>query len=76
LAGILLKLGGYGLIRIFPLIIFYSLGINLFWLILSLLGGILIRILCLRQIDLKSLVAYSSVAHISLVIGGLLTLMI
>ena len=74
LAGVLLKLGGYGLIRVFPLILTYGVKINLFWVILRLLGGTLIRILCLRQIDLKSLVAYSSVAHISLVIGGLITL--
>lgn len=74
LAGVLLKLGGYGLIRIFPLILFCGLKLNLFWIILSLLGGVLIRILCLRQIDLKSLVAYSSVAHISLIIGGLIVL--
>jgi len=30
--------------------------------------------MCLRQIDLKSLIAYSSVAHIGLVIGGVITL--
>lgn len=74
LAGVLLKLGGYGLIRIFPVIVGYGLKINYFWIILSLIGGSLIRIYCLRQTDLKSLVAYSSVAHISLVIGGLITL--
>jgi len=74
LAGILLKLGGYGLIRIFSVIINISIKINIFWIIVSLVGGFLVRIICLRQIDLKSLVAYSSVAHISLVIGGLIVL--
>jgi NADH-ubiquinone oxidoreductase chain 4 len=47
---------------------------NIFWVIFSLLGGALVRLICLRQIDLKSLVAYSSVAHIRLVIGGLILL--
>lgn len=74
LAGVLLKLGGYGLLRFFPLIIFYSLSYNFFWVILSLLGGVLVSLICLRQIDLKSLVAYSSVAHIRLVIAGLIVL--
>lgn len=75
LAGVLLKLGGYGLIRVFPIILKVSIKLNIFWLILSLIGGILISLVCLRQIDLKSLVAYSSVAHISLVIGGLIVFM-
>jgi NADH-ubiquinone oxidoreductase chain 4 len=39
------------------------------------MGGFLVRIICLRQIDLKSLVAYSSVAHIRLVIAGLIVFM-
>nr|YP_010728523.1 NADH dehydrogenase subunit 4 [Endochironomus albipennis]WEF49764.1 NADH dehydrogenase subunit 4 [Endochironomus albipennis] len=75
LAGILLKLGGYGLIRIFPLILNMSMKFNVFWLILSLMGGFLVSLICLRQIDLKALVAYSSVAHMSLVIGGLMVLL-
>nr|YP_010728406.1 NADH dehydrogenase subunit 4 [Phaenopsectra flavipes]WEF49621.1 NADH dehydrogenase subunit 4 [Phaenopsectra flavipes] len=75
LAGILLKLGGYGLIRTFPIIISMSSKLNIFWLVLSLVGGFLVSLICLRQIDLKSLVAYSSVAHMSLVIGGLMVLL-
>jgi len=75
LAGVLLKLGGYGLIRIFSLIINVSLKFNFFWVVLRLVGGFLVRLVCLRQIDLKALVAYSSVAHIRLVIGGLMVLL-
>lgn len=75
LAGVLLKLGGYGLIRVFSVIINISLKLNIFWIVLSLVGGFLVSLICLRQIDLKSLVAYSSVAHISLVIGGLMVLL-
>jgi len=36
-------------------------------------GGILIRINCLFQIDLKILIAYSSVVHIGLILGGIIT---
>jgi len=74
LAGVLLKLGGYGLLRVFPIIIYSAITINIFWVILRLVGGVLVSLICLRQIDLKSLVAYSSVAHIRIVIGGLIVL--
>lgn len=74
LAGVLLKLGGYGLLRVFPLLISFSFFFNIFWVIFCLLGGVLVRLICLRQIDLKALVAYSSVAHMRLVIGGLILL--
>lgn len=74
LAGIILKLGGYGLIRI--LILFQSLLIKINYLIisLSLIGRVYISLMCLHQIDLKSLVAYSSVVHMGLVLGGLIVL--
>lgn len=75
LAGILLKLGGYGLIRVFSIILRISIKLNIFWIILRVVGGFLVSLICLRQIDLKALVAYSSVAHISLVIGGLIVFM-
>lgn len=71
LAGVLLKLGGYGLIRVTPLIQ-ESIKIASNQLVpLGLTGGIFASLICLRQVDCKSLVAYSSVAHIALVIVGL-----
>lgn len=73
LAGIMLKLGGYGLIRlirIFKSLIFF----NIYLIILSLLGRVLISLICLRQFDIKSLIAYSSVSHIALVLAGIITL--
>lgn len=74
LAAVLLKLGGYGLFRVFPFIVMFCLKYNIYWVVLRLIGGFLVRLICLRQIDLKLLVAYSSVAHISLVIAGLIIL--
>nr|WCK12008.1 NADH dehydrogenase subunit 4 [Thoradonta yunnana] len=74
LAGVLLKLGGYGIIRIMKLISFYSLSLNFYLIIFSLYGGFLVSLICMRQVDLKMLIAYSSVAHMSLVISGLFTM--
>lgn len=73
LAAILLKLGGYGLIRVFIFLLKFK-NLNLLFLIIRIIGGILIRLNCLRQLDLKILIAYSSVAHMGLVLGGLFTL--
>ena len=41
---------------------------------MGLVGGVLVRLICLRQVDIKALIAYSSFAHIGLVLGGLGTL--
>jgi len=40
----------------------------------ALWGGVLTGLVCLRELDLKRLIAYRSVSHISLVIAGILRL--
>lgn len=73
LAGILLKLGGYGLLLILKRWNLELLqGFSVFLRVLRIWGGILASFLCLQQSDLKSFVAYSSVAHIRLVVAGVL----
>nr|YP_011013761.1 NADH dehydrogenase subunit 4 [Bittacus lii]WPY71129.1 NADH dehydrogenase subunit 4 [Bittacus lii] len=74
LAGVLLKLGGYGLLRIFSVLVSVGMSLNYLWIGISLVGGVLVSFICLRQTDLKSLIAYSSVAHMGIVLGGLMTL--
>nr|YP_009235853.1 NADH dehydrogenase subunit 4 [Bactrocera umbrosa]AMD83708.1 NADH dehydrogenase subunit 4 [Bactrocera umbrosa]WCB98536.1 NADH dehydrogenase subunit 4 [Bactrocera umbrosa] len=74
LAGIMLKLGGYGLLRIFSFLQLSGMKYNYMWVSVSLVGGVLISLVCLRQTDLKALIAYSSVAHMGIVLGGLMTL--
>nr|YP_004934839.1 NADH dehydrogenase subunit 4 [Trichocera bimacula]AET13103.1 NADH dehydrogenase subunit 4 [Trichocera bimacula] len=74
LAGILLKLGGYGLLRVFPFMQTLGLKYNFIFIGVSLIGGFLVSLVCLRQTDLKALIAYSSVAHMGIVLGGLMTL--
>nr|UAM91055.1 NADH dehydrogenase subunit 4 [Euura bridgmanii] len=75
LAAIMLKLGGYGLLRIFSILINLGMKFNFIWLSVSILGGLMVSLICLFQVDLKSLIAYSSVAHMSILLGGLMTLM-
>nr|YP_626384.1 NADH dehydrogenase subunit 4 [Trichonephila clavata]AAS15714.1 NADH dehydrogenase subunit 4 [Trichonephila clavata] len=74
LAAVLLKLGGYGLIRFFPFMFMKIYPIN-FWLMsISLMGASFTSMICIRQKDLKSLIAYSSVAHMGLALASLLSL--
>nr|UUA65287.1 NADH dehydrogenase subunit 4 [Leguminivora glycinivorella] len=74
LAGIMLKLGGYGLLRVMIFLQQVGLKFNFIWIIISLLGGFYVSLNCFCQVDIKSLIAYSSVAHMSLVIGGIMTM--
>nr|YP_010400225.1 NADH dehydrogenase subunit 4 [Mesembrina meridiana]UQS75924.1 NADH dehydrogenase subunit 4 [Mesembrina meridiana] len=74
LAGIMLKLGGYGLLRVLPFLQLLGLKFNWIWISISLVGGVLVSLICLCQTDLKALIAYSSVAHMGIVLSGLMTL--
>nr|YP_007026903.2 NADH dehydrogenase subunit 4 [Metacrangonyx remyi] len=73
LAGILLKLGGYGVIRFLPILTKLSqFSLKYFFVGVSLMGGVMVGLLCLRQMDMKMLIAYSSVCHMASCIGALL----
>jgi proton-translocating NADH-quinone oxidoreductase chain M len=72
LAGILLKLGGFGFLKIFFFCIPFITSYFMFILILfSLLGIIYSSVITLAQIDLKKIIAYSSIIHMSYAILGL-----
>lgn len=70
LAAVLLKLGGYGLFLVQPL---FHCNSNLL-VSLRIVGGGLSCLICLRQCDVKALIAYSSVAHMSLVVLGIMVI--
>ena len=74
LAGVLLKLGGYGLIRFLSLRREFPLFLQRFLVFFSVWGGFLVSLNCLSHTDIKSLIACSSVVHIRTCIGGLLIL--
>nr|AGS17928.1 NADH dehydrogenase subunit 4 [Anodonta anatina]AGS17942.1 NADH dehydrogenase subunit 4 [Anodonta anatina] len=73
LAGVLLKLGSYGLARFMQ---FFKVSDTFFLacvMCLCIFGGMVGSLICCFQIDVKSLVAYSSVGHMSLVLCGLMS---
>nr|YP_009239291.1 NADH dehydrogenase subunit 4 [Amphioctopus aegina]AMM04578.1 NADH dehydrogenase subunit 4 [Amphioctopus aegina] len=73
LASVLLKLGGYGIIRF--MILFKILG-NIYMLLLMVIclwGGMLTSIICVGQSDMKSLIAYSSIGHMGAMLAGVIS---
>jgi len=73
LAAILLKLGRYGIIRISLVFPFINLNLLTPITIISLLGTIISRIICIRQQDIKALIAYASIRHIGLLIAAIIS---
>ncbi len=74
LAGILLKMGGYGFLR-FSLPMFPDASVYFAPLVftLSVIAIIYTSLVALRQEDIKKLIAYSSVAHMGFVTMGIFT---
>jgi len=72
LAGVLLKMGGYGFLR-FSLPMFPEASEQFIWLVfaLSMVAVVYTSLVALVQSDMKKLIAYSSVAHMAIVTLGL-----
>nr|QFQ33840.1 NADH dehydrogenase subunit 4 [Amblyomma geoemydae] len=73
LAGVLLKLGIYGIFRFKMMILNKLIFYSNFFISVSMWGGVMISIFCLYQTDIKSLIAYSSISHMSVVFSGMLS---
>ncbi|MCS6986682.1 MAG: NADH-quinone oxidoreductase subunit M [Sphingomonadaceae bacterium] len=75
LAGVLLKMGGYGFLR-FSLPMFPEASAEFVGLVfaLSMVAVVYTSLVALAQEDMKKLIAYSSVAHMAFVTGGLFAL--
>nr|WRK21409.1 NADH dehydrogenase subunit 4 [Acostemma sp.] len=74
LAGLMLKIGGYGLIRIMFIYEFMFMKYSYIWYSLSLYGSVLVGLMCFIQGDMKSLIAYSSISHMGMCLMGILTM--
>lgn len=72
LAGVLLKFGAYGIIRVVWMTQMSLNRLVLAVLVFGMWGGVIRRCVCICQSDLKSLIAYSSIGHIAISLGGIL----
>ncbi|MDD9331416.1 MAG: NADH-quinone oxidoreductase subunit M, partial [Wolbachia sp.] len=72
LAGILIKMGGYGFLRFsIPMLPAASLHFSSFIIVLSIIAVIYTSLVAFAQDDIKKLIAYSSIAHMGIVTAGL-----
>ena len=75
LAGVLLKLGAYGFMRLsIPFFEYASIYFQPLIFTLSCIAIVYTSIVALRQLDMKKMIAYSSVAHMGFVTIGIFTL--
>nr|QXJ42122.1 NADH dehydrogenase subunit 4 [Iridoteuthis sp. GS-2021] len=73
LAGVLLKLGGYGVLRLLSVFFLNDVFMNKIFIVVCLWGSVITAIICVGQSDIKSLIAYSSVGHMGIMLAGLLS---
>jgi len=74
LAGVLLKIGGYGFLRFsLPMLPLASAHFQPVIYALSIIAVIYTSLVALAQVDMKKLIAYSSVAHMGFVTAGIFT---
>nr|QZR91887.1 NADH dehydrogenase subunit 4 [Ujna puerana] len=74
LAGVLLKIGGYGIIRVVFINELVFMKMSWIWYSISIMGCFLVSLICFIQGDVKCMIAYSSVVHMGLCLMGLLTM--
>nr|YP_009535757.1 NADH dehydrogenase subunit 4 [Sperchon plumifer]AYK28787.1 NADH dehydrogenase subunit 4 [Sperchon plumifer] len=70
LAGVLLKLGAYGMLIYVPFVFYNLITFSYYFYFLGLWGGLMACFVCFRQVDLKKLVAFMSISHMGMVLSG------
>nr|YP_010736944.1 NADH dehydrogenase subunit 4 [Chinaocerus tubulatus]WEP24831.1 NADH dehydrogenase subunit 4 [Chinaocerus tubulatus] len=74
LAGLFLKIGGYGLIRFMFIYEYLFMSYSYIWYSMAIWGSVVVSLICFIQGDIKCLIAYSSVCHMGMCLMGLLTM--
>uniref|UniRef100_UPI0030FE26A8 NADH dehydrogenase subunit 4 n=1 Tax=Ixodes trianguliceps TaxID=347913 RepID=UPI0030FE26A8 len=74
LAAVLLKLGVYGIYRFKMFFMMEMLSMGYLIMVISCLGGMMVGFICMFQTDIKSLIAYSSICHMGIVLGGMMNM--
>jgi len=72
LAGVLLKIGGYGMLRMLAFYQVENITVCNILTAVALWGGFVCALICLRQTDIKALIAYRSITHMGVMVGGLI----
>lgn len=74
LARLILKLGRYGIVRLVEIFFLIFREVNLYLIFLGLWGSIIAGLICISQFDLKKIVAFSSVSHMTMMLGSIFSL--
>jgi NADH-ubiquinone oxidoreductase chain 4 len=76
LAGLLLKLGVYGLYIFIPFVFHQLILFRDFFFIWGLWGALVSSFICFRQVDLRKIIAYISIMHIGIVISSVFSFLL
>nr|DBA43723.1 TPA_asm: ND4 [Bombus superbus] len=74
LASIMLKLGTYGMLRMIFMSKLFIMNFSIYLMVISMFGMLIMSILCLMQLDMKLIIAMSSVVHMSIMLFSMLTM--
>nr|YP_010277793.1 NADH dehydrogenase subunit 4 [Chelonus formosanus]UHY94334.1 NADH dehydrogenase subunit 4 [Chelonus formosanus] len=72
LAGIMLKLGSFGMMRFIYMFMYMYNKFNLIFMIMSIWGSIMCCLICMNINDLKIIIAYSSIIHMGAMLTNLM----
>nr|AHX97818.1 NADH dehydrogenase subunit 4 [Paroligoneurus sp. QL-2014] len=75
LAGIMLKLGTYGIYRMMTMMPILYKKFNLYIIIINIMGSLYSSFICMNNSDLKIIVAYSSIVHMGMMMAGMMSML-